>query len=393
MSELALFGGTPVISGPLPPYRAMGPTEKAAVAEVMDSGCLSGFMGSPGPAFLGGPKVRAFEEAWAKHCGVKHAVSMNSATSGLIAAMGAIELRPGDEVIVPPWTMSATVAAVTARGGTPVFADIEAETFCIDPDEVRKKITPRTRAIIAVNLFGHPAQLTRLRATADEHGIYLIEDSAQAPLAFDGDRRAGTVGDIGVFSFNYHKHIHTGEGGMCVTNDSVLAERMRLIRNHGENLGGLTGFNFRLTEIQAAIGLVQLDRIEEHVGRREALAGALTKTVWHEIGVHYPRLDPPRVLHHGFRSNYYLWAFQYHGNAERFSAALAAEGFPHTRGYVKPLYRLPAFRRGAITEVCRVAESLDDILLFETCAYDVDDEMAAKLGECLRKVYAQRGEL
>ena len=111
MSELALFGGTPVISGPLPPYRAMGPAEKAAVAEVMDSGCLSGFMGSPGPAFLGGPKVRAFEDAWARHCGVKHAVSMNSATSGLIAAMGAIELRPGDEVIVPPWMMSATIAS------------------------------------------------------------------------------------------------------------------------------------------------------------------------------------------------------------------------------------------------------------------------------------------
>jgi perosamine synthetase len=391
MSELALFGGTPVISGPLPPYRAMGPAEKAAVAEVMESGCLSGFMGSPGPAFLGGPKVRAFEEAWAKHCGVKHAVSMNSATSGLIAAMGVIELRPGDEVIVPPWTMSATVAAVLVYGGVPVFADIEPITFCIDPNEVAKQITTRTRAIIAVNLFGHPAQLARLRALADERGIYLVEDSAQAPLAFEHGKRAGTVGHIGVFSFNYHKHIHTGEGGMCVTNEDHLAGRMQLVRNHGENLSSdVIGFNFRMTEIAAAIGIVQLAAIEEHVDRRRKIVGALNEAV-----MDCEDLVAPEVRL-GCAHNYYLWALRYWGDAERFSAALAAEGFPHTRGYVKPLHRLHAFRRTRWRQgsyPVPVAEMLDDILLFETCAYDVDDEMTAKLCECLRKVYAHRGEL
>ena len=390
MSELALFGGTPVISGPLPPYRAMGPAEKAAVAEVMESGCLSGFMGSPGPQFLGGPKVRAFEDAWAKHCGVKHAVSMNSATSGLIAAMGAIELRPGDEVIVPPWTMSATVAAVLHYGGVPVFADIDVHTFCIDPEAVRKKITPRTKAIIAVNLFGHPAPLAELRAVAELYGISLIEDSAQAPLAFENGKRAGTVGDIGVFSFNYHKHIQTGEGGMCVTDDDRLAERLRLIRNHGENLADEVGFNFRLTEIQAAIGIAQLADIERHVGRRRQIVGFLNEAV-----TDCEDLIAPQVRL-GCAHNYYLWAFQYRGNAARFSAALTAEGFPHTQGYVQPIYRLfPRQWRQEDGNFCPVAESrrLRDILLFETCAYDVDAFLAARLGRALRKVYEHRGEL
>lgn len=358
-------------------YPSIGAAEKAAVAEVLDSGCLSGFHGSPGPQFLGGPKVRAFEEAWAAHCGVKHAVSVNSATSGLLAAMAAIGIEDGDEVILPPWTMSATAAAPKACGATLVFADIERETYCIDPVEVEKKITKRTRAIIAVNLFGHPARLAELRALADSHRLWLIEDSAQAPLAFENGRRAGTVGHIGVFSFNYHKHIHTGEGGMCVTNDDRLAERMRRFRNHGENVSDEIGFNLRMTEIEAAIGLCQLARIEEHVGARVRLARMLTEAV-RDTGI-----KPPKVRE-GCTSNHYLWAFSHFGDVARFSSALAAEGFPHTVGYVTPLYRLPAFKTDA---VCPVVESLGDILTFETCAYAVDDAQALRLGQALRNAW------
>ena len=149
MSKLALLGGEPVIKGDLPPYPSMGEKEKAAVAEVVASGCLSGFFGSPGPEFLGGPKVRAFEEAWAARFGVKHAVTVNSNTSGLIAAMGAIGISPGDEVIVPPWTMSATVVAPLFYGGIPVFADIEDATFCIDPARVREQTSRKSSAISA----------------------------------------------------------------------------------------------------------------------------------------------------------------------------------------------------------------------------------------------------
>jgi len=209
---------------------------------------------------------------------VKHTVSMNSATSGLFAAMGAVGIGPGDEVIVPPYTMSATAMAPLIYGGIPVFADIEEKTFGLDPAAVRKAVTPRTKAIIAVNLFGHPARLDELLEIAKERHLFLVEDNAQGPLAEDQGRYAGTLGHIGVFSLNYHKHIHTGEGGMCVTQDDDLALRLQLIRNHGENAVGpletsdltnLIGFNFRMTEIQAAIGIEQLKSIDEHVGRRE----------------------------------------------------------------------------------------------------------------------------
>lgn len=160
------------MSAPLPAYSTLGEEEVQAVVDVMRSGCLSGFYGSWGEQFMGGPVVQRFEAGWAARFGVAHAVSMNSATSGLYAAMGAIGLQPGDEVIVPPYTMSATALAPLVYGGIPVFADIEPDMFCLDPAAVRAALSSRTRAILAVNLFGHPARLAELRAIADEHDLY-----------------------------------------------------------------------------------------------------------------------------------------------------------------------------------------------------------------------------
>lgn len=228
MEKLALYGGKPVIPCPLPVYNTLGEEEVRAVADVVRSGCLSGFYGSWGEQFGGGTVVRRFETAWAERFGVDYAVSVNSATSGLYAAMGAIGIQPGDEVIVPPYTMSATALAPLIYGGIPVFADVEPETFCLDVNAVQTAITSRTRAIIAVNLFGHPAQLNQLRALADKRGLFLIEDNAQAPLAREHGKLTGTIGHIGVFSLNYHKHIHAGEGGVCATNDAGLHENFNL---------------------------------------------------------------------------------------------------------------------------------------------------------------------
>ncbi len=419
MSELALLGGPAVIGEPLPPYRSLGAAEREAVARVIDSGCLSGFYGSPGPEFLGGPKVREFEAQWAARYGVKHAVSVNANTSGLFAAMGAIGISPGDEVILPAWTMSATAMAPLIYGGIPVFADIEPDTFCIDVGCVEALLTPRTRAVIAVNLFGHPARLARLRELADRRGIYLVEDNAQAPLAAENGRATGTIGHIGVFSLNYHKHIHTGEGGVCVTGDDALASRLQMIRNHGENMveaagidepANLVGFNFRMTELSAAVGIEQLRRIEEHVRPREELAEALSSAVRDLDG-----LTPPRVRA-GCRHNYYVWMLRYDArrmgiSRATFSAALSAEGFPHATGYAPPLYRLPLFqKRIAIGRdgwpftlsnrtyrdgLCSVVERLhaDEALLFEPCAYAVDAASTQRLCEALRKVHRQRHEL
>ena len=336
MEPLAILGGRPALDRPLPPYNSVGREELEAVLDVVRSGRLSGFYGSWGEEFLGGRCVRALEEAWCRHFKVRHAVSMNSATSGLFAAMGAIGVGPGDEVIVPAFTMSATAVAPLIYGGIPVFVDIEPETFCLDPDAVRQAISPRTKAIIAVNLFGHPARLAELLIVAGEKGLVLVEDNAQAPLAAEAGRYAGTIGAIGVFSLNYHKHIHAGEGGVCVTDDDHLAQRLQLIRNHAESivapigvqdLTNLVGFNYRLTELSAAVGVEQLKKIEHHVRRREQLARRLTSGIDGLAGLAAP------AVRADCRHVYYLWAARFDKHAagisrELFSKALAAEGFP-----------------------------------------------------------------
>src|SRR5262245_24160194 len=311
MSKLAVLGGTPVRSEALRPYRSIGRAEVEAVKRVAETGCLSGFYGSAGPQFLGGPVVQEFEEAWRQRFGVKHAISVNSGTSGLCATMGAIGLSPGEEVIVPPYTMSATVVAPLIYGGIPVFVDVDPPTFTLDVAGVEAAITPLTRAILAVNLFGQPAQLQTLRALADRRGIFLIEDNAQSLLAAENGRFAGTIGHIGIFSLNYHKHIHTGEGGMCVTVDDALAHCLRLIRNHAESvvatdvdddLTNMIGFNYRLGEISAAVGIEQLRQIDTHVMRREHIGRRLTEGIAELEGLRVP------VVRDGCRHVFYVWA-------------------------------------------------------------------------------------
>src|SRR4051794_1140057 len=227
----------------------------------MDSGVLSQYIGAWGEDFMGGPRVRALEAAWAERFEVRHALSMNSATSGLNAAAAAAGVGPGDEVIVSPYTMTASAVCALVHGAIPVFADIEPDTFCLDPRSVRERITPRTKAIVAVDIFGCPADFDALLEIAREHELVLIEDAAQAPGATRGGRPAGTLGHIGIYSLNYHKTIQCGEGGVVVTDDDALAERLALARNHGEavvaDMGSraadVLGFNYRLGELEAAI--------------------------------------------------------------------------------------------------------------------------------------------
>ena len=416
---LAIMGGDPIIKGTLPTYKSIGECEIAAVLEVLESGNLSGFFGSPGEKFLGGPKVREFERLWSETFNVKHTISMNSATSGLYASMGAIGISPGDEVIVPPFTMSATVMAPLIYGGIPVFADIEPETFCLNPTSVEQLITTKTKAIIAVNLFGHPAELSRLKSIAERNNLWLIEDNAQGPLSMEGDSLCGTIGDIGIFSLNYHKHIHTGEGGMCLTNDDELAQRLQLIRNHGENviedkkignLNNMVGFNYRMTELSAAVGIAQLSKIHQHVTSRESAMTRLSSEL-HDL----EGLTPP-VVREDCRHVYYQWALRFNEeligvSREVFSKALEAEGFPHFLGYVEPLYLLPVFQNLTFMGdenfpfnlgsyeykkgLCPVAEDMyeNQLILFEPCPYDLTDELVSKLIKCVRRVYENRNEL
>lgn len=420
MTKLAYTGGTPVLETPLSAYKSMGKAELDAVKTVVESGVLSKFLGGWCDEFFGGPAVREFESMWSTRFKVKHTVSVNSATSGLFAAMGAIGVEPGDEIIVPPYTMSATAMAPLVYGGIPIFADIEAETFCIDPAAVEAKITGRTKAILAVNLFGHPARLHELRRLADKHGIFLIEDNAQGPLADESGVYAGTIGHIGVFSLNYHKHIHTGEGGMCVTNDDRLAFRLQMIRNHAENivdaveiedLANLVGFNYRLSEMSAAIGIAQLDDVDRHVARRERAAAFLSEQARGLEGV------TPPVVQQDCRHVYYAWAFKYDEKVtavprQLFVDALAAEGFPTAAGYVKPLYLLPVFQKrvafGSSGYPFSLADDLDyrkglcpvsermhesELVCFDICSHDLSEDILHKLGQAVRKVHEHQSEL
>jgi len=416
-TDLALLGGAPVAGSNFTRRNPFGEEEVRAVSEALQSGVLSGFLGAPGDDFLGGPIVKTFERAWRERFSVMHAVSVNSATSGLIAAVGAGRIGPGDEVIVPPLTMSATAVAPLAYGAIPIFADVDLDTFCIAPDAVLAAITPRTRAIIAVNLFGHPAPLAALRQIADDHGLLLIEDNAQAPLAGENGQLAGTVGHIGVFSLNVHKHINTGEGGMCVTADDELADRLQLIRNHGENavattadISNLFGFNLRMTELTAAVGVEQLKKLDHFVAESVQIAEMWTNELADLEGI------IPPVVRSGCDHVYYTWAMRYDAarnglSREVFSKALAAEGIPHSVGYVDPLYRLPLFQRkigmgrdgfpfnvgepNYASGLCPNAEQLHDheFLRFDTCTFDVASDFATSVVLGIRKVHENRHKL
>ena len=352
-SDLAIFGGTKTIPHPLKAYVSQGQEEIEAGKRVLESGILSAFFGSWTEQFFGGPKVQEFETRWKQFFQTKHAVSVNSATSGLIVALGAVGIEPGDEVIVSPWTMSASATAILVWNAIPVFADIETDTFNLDPNSIRQRITARTRAIVVPDIFGHSAKMTEIMEIAKQHGLHVIEDASQAPGAMYKDKFVGTCADIGVFSLNYHKHIHTGEGGMCVTNDDRLAERMQLIRNHAEAVAGpkgeadfsnLIGFNFRLGEIEAAIGIEQLNKLPAIAAQRYAAGLRLNAGLQRLEGLRVP--TPQNNCTHV----YYVYGLQLMRpelvqKRQAIAAALTAEGVEGIRTAYLNIHLLPMYQQ------------------------------------------------
>jgi len=422
MSKLALLGGPKTISEPFSLYRSIGPEEAAAAQRVIETGVLSKFLGCWDPDFYGGEQVQAFEREWEAFFGVKHAVTVNSNTSGLMAAIGALGIEPGDEVIVSPWTMSASATAILVWNAIPVFADIEPETFNLDPASIEKNITPYTKAIVVTDIFGHAADLDGIMEIARRHGLKVIEDCAQAPGARYQGRYVGTVADIGVFSLNYHKHIHTGEGGVCVTNDPELAERMQLIRNHAESvvadkgvqdISNMIGFNFRMTEIEAAIGREQLKKLPELVRQRIEAADRLTRGIRN-----LPGLRPP-VVKPDCSHVYYVYPLVYDEKAagvprERLVAALRAEGLEVGDSYCNlhllPMYQQKQaygrhgfpwsaqFYQGSVSYdkgICPVAEQMNDsaLLYIGMCVYRYADRETELVLEVFNKVWSALDEL
>ena len=351
--KLALLGGEPLIGKEFPPYNTIGEDEKREVMEVLDSGVLSAYVASPGPEFFGGEKVKKLERAWEEYFEIKHAVSMNSATSALLAAVTACNIGPGDEVILPPLTMSATATAILANNAVPIFADVDPHTLNIDPESVAERITERTRAIFVVHLAGYPCDMDPIMELAEEHGLFVLEDNAQAPGALYKGRFAGCIGHIGVFSLNCHKTIQCGEGGIAVSNDDDLAMRLRLVRNHGEKCledygyGGKTnliGFNLRLPEMEAAVAYHQLQKLEKLNSWRIRLANHLTKRIKDEfdcITPPYVSMDCTHV--------YYIYHMDYdeqYGGIplDLFSEAIQAEGIPILSRWGAPLYYMSIYR-------------------------------------------------
>ena len=246
----------------------IGAREKQLVLDALDSGWVSSI----------GKYIDEFEASFARYCGTEYALAVSNGTTGLHLALAALDLQPGDEVIVPDLTFVATANAVAYTGATPILADIDADTLCIDPGSVKSLITERTKAIIPVHLYGHPADMDALTEIGVAHGVNIIEDAAEAHGAEYRGRRVGGLGKCGVFSFYGNKVITTGEGGMLTTNDDAFYQRAKRLRDHAMSpqrryFHEERGFNYRITNLQAALGVAQLERIDDFLDRRTEIMG------------------------------------------------------------------------------------------------------------------------
>jgi len=346
--KLALLGGKPVRTEPFPPYPIITDREINAVNEVLKSRQLSTFHSS----FIGGKKVREFENNFAAYHAAKHGIAVNSGASALHVCVAAANIGPGDEVIVPPFTFTATATCVLMSNAIPVFADVDPETYNIDPKKIEEAITPRTKAIIPVHLLGNPANMDAIMKIANEYNLTVIEDCAQAPGAKYKNRLVGTMGNLSIFSFQETKNIMTGEGGMILTNDSQLAERCSMVRNHGEEivfdkprtyLSNMLGYNYRMTEMEAAIGVEQLKKLDEINDVRIRNSEFLIKKLSNLVCLKPQKLLPEaKHVYHIFGMT--LDEKEIGIPRSKFIEAVCAEGVQITTGYPIPLYENPLFK-------------------------------------------------
>ncbi|MCG5214166.1 DegT/DnrJ/EryC1/StrS aminotransferase family protein [Streptosporangium soli] len=316
-----------------PAGRTLGDEEVAALERVIRTGMLSSVWGT---------ETRALEREIGELYGSRHAIACSSGTAALHLAVVAAAPNPGDEIITTPITDFGTVAPMLAQNAVPVFADVDPSDGNLDPDAVAAAIGPRTRAIMAVHLFGAPARVDELRALADEHGLALIEDCAQAWLAeLPGGRLAGTVGEVGTLSLQQWKHITCGDGGLVITDDDRLARAMRLFADKGwDRAVGRSheslGLNYRMTELQAAVARAQLAKLPGVVASRRRSAGELVKAIRGLDGIRLPRLD-----------GHAWWLFPLvlpNGDAPELASHLQASGIPARAGYLRePLNRAPVW--------------------------------------------------
>ncbi len=342
--KLALTGGTPVRTRPYPSWPISGPEEEQALMSVLRShDWTRGY----------GTAVRAFEEGFAAYHDARHGIAVLNGTVSLRLALLSIGLEAGDEVIVPPYSFVSTASAVIEANGTPIFADIDPDTYNLDPAQVEAALTSRTRAIIPVHFAGLPADMDRLMEIARRHNLSVIEDAAHAHGAMYKGRKVGAIGDVGSFSFQGSKNITAGEGGILLTDNAALAADLYSLHDAGrvaglpryihENPGG----NYRMTEWQGAVLACQLDRLEAHACLREANGRRLAAGFASVPGLVPLHRDPDAITRHA----YHLFILRYDpdvfggASAAVFCEAMRAEGVPCQQGYAMPLYRQGLFQK------------------------------------------------
>jgi len=316
----------------------IGPLERQRVAECLAEGWISGE----------GPWITRFEAACAARFGRRHALAVVNGSAALEAAVAALGIGPGDEVIVPTFTIISCAAAVVRAGATPVFVDADPVTWCLDPELVEAAITPRTRAIMPVHIYGLPADMDSILAIASRRGLHVIEDAAEAHGQMHRGRPCGSLGTISTLSFYANKHITTGEGGMILTDDDALAQRCRGLRNlfftaERRFVHEDLGWNLRMGSLQAALGLAQLERLDQFISRKQAM-GARYQALLGDI----PGLSLPAPAAHGSPNHYWVYGvllsedleLDAHGVMQH----LEARGIG-TRPFFFPLHRQPALMR------------------------------------------------
>lgn len=350
-SRLAIDGGEPVHKTGWPKWPQWDNRERKALLAVLESG-----------KWWFGEKGEKFGEKFARLHDATFGIPVTNGAQAAEIALRALEIRPGDEVIVPPYTFVATATSVIAVNGVPVFADIDPDTLNLDPRAVEKAITPRTRAIVPVHFAGLPADMDALRRIAKRHKLFVVEDACHAWGSQWRGKGVGALGDAGVFSFQYSKNLTAGEGGMILTNSRKLADTCRSLRHCGrQTIPGsawydhvLPGGNHRMTEFQAALLLAQMSRLLPQLRARQRNAKYLNRELAKLPMIGVVKDDDKRVT----RRNYHLYVFRYLGEMrggwtrQKFIEALRAEGIPCTPGYPKPVYAYPMFRKENLATRC-----------------------------------------
>ena len=379
MSELAIYGGVPTRTFPWPKYPIISQQDRDVVNEVLTSKCFTGFRAG---SYEGGKFVQELENKVKSSTGSKYAIAFDTWSNGIYAILHAFGIGPGDEVILPSFTMTACASMVLAVGAIPVFCDIDPDSYCISPSDFSNKITTKTKAVMVVHMFGNSAEMDKINHIALVNNLRVIEDCAQAPLSFFNDQRCGTMGHVGGFSFTQNKHVMGGEGGVAITDDQAINNSLRYIRNHGEictieechqeyidNMvcKNILGFNFRMTEMSAALASSQYDYLQSEINTRKYLTYCLDNGVRHINSSSPGNFEISRIRYNQ-SSSYFMYTLRYVGKVcKKFICdALKAEGINVINGYCKPIHKQSIYRKNRPWPLKNVDVSRYDDSLFPT---------------------------